>query len=143
MTEIINSFTPPYSFLSSFYMKAPLFDENGIPFKSVHQALIAKFTDDLDIKKMIAAMKSPEEIRAFGMSLTERRSVDDWQIQVMFELNLRKFTEYPILGDKLKETKPAKLQNRLLYNDPFWGIYKGVGRDELGKILMEIRDKHL
>ena len=101
----------------------------------------AELTNEIMVKKQIAAFTQPEAIRAFGEELYKKHHTIEWQLKLMLDLNKRKFTEYPILGSKLKETDNNTLENGLLYNDAFWGTYKGSGANHLGKILMKIREE--
>ncbi len=138
--KIIITFAPKHhQFLSYFYDKAPLFDKNGISFKSVYQAFIAEMTDDIAIKRQISLLKTSAEIRIFELSLLKPLHTPQWRLKKMFDLNVRKFVEYPALRKKLKNTLPYILENNLFYEELFWGKYKGEGLNNHGIILMDIR----
>jgi hypothetical protein len=140
---IINSFAPPYEFLSSYYMKSTLYDVHGIAYKCLQQIFYSYLTDDLVIKNKIALLNNAQEIRLFGESLLKPKHTDGWRIVTMYNLSCRKFVETPGLADKIKATNPLPMTNILLYDDTFWGVYNEIGRDELAKINMRVREKLL
>ena len=141
MSKIIMSFTPPeHLFLSSWYMESPLIIDNII-FHCVHQAFYASMTDDREVKLQISKLKTPEKIRELGATLIKPKHTEAWQIEKMFSLNKIKFENYSVLMKKLKDTGyGTKLENRLVYPDLLFGTYQNKGSDNLGKILMKIRD---
>ena len=54
-------------------------------------------------------------------------------------LVILKFTQNPELLKRLKQIKgPISEENT--WGDTFWGICEGKGENNLGKILMEVRD---
>ena len=57
----------------------------------------------------------------------------------MYELIDDKFRRNVELKRKLIGTGNIELIEGNTWKDTFWGVYKGKGRNELGKILMEIR----
>ena len=50
-----------------------------------------------------------------------------------------KFEQNPGLKEKLINTGDAYLEETNTWNDTFWGVCKGKGQNNLGKILMKIR----
>ena len=52
-----------------------------------------------------------------------------------------KFSKNPILKAKLLATGDAELIEGNWWNDTYWGVCKGVGKNKLGKILMRVRDE--
>lgn len=67
----------------------------------------------------------------------------DWEeikISVMRELIFQKFTNNPQLKQMLLDTEDALLEEGNTWEDTYWGICNGIGENNLGKILMEIRD---
>lgn len=68
--------------------------------------------------------------------------IDNWEqikIDVMRKCVYLKFTQNPILLQKLKKVK-GLISEENTWNDTFWGICNGEGENHLGKILMEFRD---
>jgi predicted NAD-dependent protein-ADP-ribosyltransferase YbiA (DUF1768 family) len=50
-----------------------------------------------------------------------------------------KFTRNAELRDKLMATNPKHLEEANRHGDTFWGTVDGVGENNLGVLLMEIR----
>ena len=136
---MIDSFDGEYRFLSNFYSSKIKYE--GIEYPTVEHAFQAAKSLDENIRQSIAALPTPGAAKKAG-----RRSVvlrGDWEqvkISVMKELVSRKF-EMPEFRDKLFDTDDEELVEGNTWNDTFWGVCNGKGRNELGKILMEIRDK--
>lgn len=64
---------------------------------------------------------------------------DKNKIKYMHDANLIKFSS-PDLKNLLLLTKDEDIVNDLKYPDLFWGVHNGVGQNNLGKILMDIRE---
>ena len=67
---------------------------------------------------------------------------NDIRVDIMRNIVNAKFTQNPDLMNKLLETNDAELLEGNWWKDTFWGICNGEGENNLGKILMEIRDKY-
>ena len=59
----------------------------------------------------------------------------------MKEIIRRKFSQHPDLADKLVATGQKELQEGNNWGDTFWGISNGKGQNNLGIILMEVREE--
>lgn len=61
---------------------------------------------------------------------------------LMYALNWSKYTNDHVLKKKLMEMEGYQLEERNSWGDTDWGVdEKGEGQNNLGKILMQIRDK--
>ena len=68
---------------------------------------------------------------------------NDWgeiKLKVMESIVTVKFSD-PTLARKLLDTGGATLIEGNDWGDTFWGVYRGKGRNELGKILMRVREE--
>lgn len=68
----------------------------------------------------------------------------DWEkvkVRIMEKVVRMKFEQHPELLERLKAI-PGEIVEDNTWNDTFWGRCNGRGRNELGKILMKIRDEH-
>jgi ribA/ribD-fused uncharacterized protein len=75
-------------------------------------------------------------------SLTMSNDWDDVNLDVMLRCVRPKFLRDPGLKEKLLATGDRLLQEGLPAKDKFWGIgTDGKGRNELGKILMRVRQE--
>lgn len=141
-TKVIGSFTGEYRFLSNFYPTTVVYE--GRSYKTAEHAYVAAKTTDEKIRAQIQSLKTPAEAKAFGRTIDLRPNWIDIKIREMRRILENKFsilrsdTYVRVLLDK---TAPAILIEGNTWGDRFWGESPiGVGRNELGKILMSIRD---
>ena len=90
-----------------------------------------------------------ERERFFGLSGGQAKRLgrrvelrSDWEtvkIEIMRQVLKSKFTHNPELREKLIATGNTELIEGNNWNDRFWGVCRGVGKNHLGKLLMEIR----
>lgn len=59
----------------------------------------------------------------------------------MIMVNEFKYGQNPELCEKLLNTGDAYIEETNKWGDTFWGVSKGIGENNLGKILMGIRDQ--
>ena len=137
MAKII-SFTGPNFFLSNFYPCEVGFE--GKIYKSSEHAYIAAKTTDENIRSYVAAQPNPGAAKKIGRSIKLRENWDDLRIQYMRIILENKFGDY-YLRERLNATKECELIECNTWGDKFWGQSPiGNGRNELGKLLMSIRD---
>jgi len=133
----INSFRNEYRFLSNFYLHTIVYED--ITYPSSEHAYQAAKTLDIKIRQQIATMKVGES-KKFGQSIKLRSNWDKIKINIMHDLLELKFAD-KTLREQLLATKDAYLEEGNTWNDHFWGVCNGIGRNELGKALMRIRYK--
>lgn len=125
------------AFLSNFY-PAPI-EWQGLLFPSVEHAYqAAKCRDAADRARFTHG--TAIEAKQFGQSVPLRPDWDAVKPAVMLDLVRLKF-EIPALARRLRATGTAELVEGNLWNDRFWGVCGGTGRNELGRILMQVRDE--
>lgn len=138
----IYGFFGPFRFLSNFHVVSIPYD--GLVYPSTEAAYMSGKTDNPLTKKALANTKSPSEAKRIGRALELREDWDDIRIQVMEEVNTVKYTQDTPESKQLRQmllvTKPCILVEANWWNDTFWGECKGVGENNLGKVLMRIRD---
>lgn len=141
MKNKISKFKGEYDFLSNFY---PCFVEfEGKLFPSVEHAFQAAKTLDAKIRKGFAVCPSPAYARSLGREINLRPDWEDVKIDIMTQLVKDKFTRNRARKDirqLLLNTKDAIIEEGNNHGDTFWGVVNGEGRNELGKILMQVRD---
>lgn len=136
---MITSFSGEYRFLSNFWKAAVEYE--GIVYPSSEHAYQAAKTLDKNIRGAFAEIDSPGEIKALGQTITIRPDWENVKISVMRNIVTAKFEGHPDLMEKLMATKGHDLIEGNTWNDTFWGECPlGNGKNELGKILMSIRD---
>jgi ribA/ribD-fused uncharacterized protein len=83
---------------------------------------------------------------AAAKALAHSKNVDAawWATQedrVMREALLAKFTQNPDLAARLLATGDKYLEETNWWNDTYWGVYQGQGKNVLGHLLMELRTR--
>jgi ribA/ribD-fused uncharacterized protein len=134
----IDRFVDEYRFLSNFFPST--IDYNGKRWKTVEHAYQAAKTLDESEKKAIHAAPTPGQAKKLGRIVKIREDWEQIKFSIMQELVEEKFKN-PILRQLLLDTQDAELIEGNNWNDVTWGVYKGIGQNWLGKILMSIRAK--
>ena len=129
--KVINKFRGQYSFLSNFYVT-----KDG---KSVeHYYRAAKATNIKDYIQIINS-HTPADAKKLGRTIKVRDDWDQIKLIVMEQLLIKKFSDQ-ILAEKLIATLDYELVEENNWGDTYWGVCNGIGYNNLGKILMKIRD---
>jgi len=136
--DVIDSFSGEYRFLSNFYPSPIRVD--GIVYPTVEHAFQAAKTPDAGMKQKIADTSSPARAKQLGRKVKLRKDWEAVKVEIMKELVLLKFREHPDLAERLLETGDTKLVEGNTWNDCFWGVSGGRGKNHLGKVLMKVRD---
>ena len=84
---------------------------------------------------------SPSEAKRLGRRVSLRRDWEDVKVSIMEEVVRAKFTQNAELADKLLATGDAHLEEGNTWGDRVWGTVNGIGANQLGIILMKIRDE--
>jgi len=134
MKNVIDDFrSPDYRFLGNFY--ECYVEMEGEIYPTVEHAFQASKTLDSRDRAAIRDAESPRKAKRIGRSVQLRNDWDSVRVDVMKELLVKKF-ETNELRTKLLATKDAELVSG---GDSFWGKVDGMGLNQLGKLLMEIR----
>lgn len=134
MTAIDSFHKPPYGWLSNFWPCKVRLD--GQEYASVEHAYqAAKYPIDQRGQFIgCTAGEAKRRGRAAKLPL-------DWEakkIDIMASLIAQKFSQ-GVLALALKSTSDAELIEGNTWGDTFWGVCNGVGKNHLGKLLMEHR----
>lgn len=113
----------------------------GLDWPTAEHPYQAMKTLDRDERAYIASLTTPGMAKRAGRKLTLRKDWDNVKIAVMYGVVQAKFYQNPDLADLLCGTYQRELVEGNHWGDTFWGVCDGVGRNELGKILMLVRDK--
>jgi ribA/ribD-fused uncharacterized protein len=136
---MINSFKGDYAFLSNMYEFSPIELDIGVITSSeaLYQASKAK---NLGEFKYILAM-GPYESKRYAKTMDVREDWHDIKLNVMKLVVTIKFQFVSGLGRMLLDTGDVELIEGNWWGDTYWGVCRGVGDNNLGKILMETRNK--
>lgn len=134
----INSFRDEYFFLSNFFLCDITI--GGITYNSAEAAFQAqKVLDDEEKKKFISI--TPVQAKRLGKKVKLREDWEEVKVDIMREIVRCKFTQNPNLAEKLIQTGDTELIEGNNWRDYFWGMCNGKGKNNLGKILMEVREE--
>ena len=135
---IIDSFRGEHFFLSNFFEAPVIYD--GITYLNNEAAFQAQKT--LNKKQRLKfAMLNPSQAKKMGRSVSLRPDWEEIKINVMYEICKAKFTQNENLKRSLLNTGNAELIEGNNWGDKIWGQVNGIGENNLGKILMRIREE--
>ena len=134
--NIIKEFRGDYYFLSNFYPVSIKVEDNT--YSSVEAAYQAMKCKTKDQRKQFVGL-SAVQAKRLGKQIPLRDNWDKEKFRVMKHLLEIKFSNKN-LKKRLKETGDAFITHENYWKDTYWGVYKGKGKDILGKLLMQIRD---
>lgn len=138
MKKQISGFKGKYSFLSNFYSAPVVFE--GLVYKNneaaFQSAKCVNKKDRIQFQNLLA-----NEAKRLGRRVKLRPDWEDIKDEVMYEVVLDKFKRNDNLKEKLLDTANAELIEENWWNDTYWGVCKGKGKNKLGKILMKVRDE--
>lgn len=136
----IATFFGKYRFLSNFYPAEFVWD--NIVWPSSEHAYVAAKTLDRDLRLQISKMDGKGQVKRFGKTIDLRPDWEEVKVDIMREIVRVKFSQNPDLKQQLLDTGDAELEEGNTWGDRVWGVCppnSGHGRNELGKILMQLR----
>ena len=134
---MIDKFSGEFGFLSNFY-SAPIVVEE-IEFPTAEHAYQAFKTYELWEWTAIKNAKTPGEAKKLGRKVTLRKDWEEIKLEVMEQLLRIKFAILE-MKKRLLDTGDEELVEGNFWNDCFWGVCNGKGENNLGKLLMKIRE---
>lgn len=135
MINKIDKFEGQYSFLSNFY-EVPVTYE-GITYQNSEAAFQAQKCPE---RACEFENLDPSSAKRLGRKVSLRSDWEAVKYNVMWQIVYAKFSQNPILTQKLIDTYPATLIEGNWWKDTYWGVCNGVGSNKLGIILSDIRD---
>lgn len=136
-TEVVGSFTGPYRFLSNFYPSDIWMD--GYEYPTVEHAFQASKCYEPLWRSMIRNASSSSKAKSHGRKVRLREDWEEVKYNIMYSLVLQKFARHFDLRELLFDTGDAMLVEGNSWGDTYWGVCKGEGQNQLGKILMGTR----
>ena len=119
----------------------------GIAYKTPEHFYQAMKTTDPGLREEIAIAKTPREAKKIGQLVPLREHWEDMKMDIMRQAQIHRYKIGSKMLKKLLESK-GELVEWNTWCDNEWGQClcdkcKGKGQNKLGKILMEIRERHL
>lgn len=137
ITQGIYGFFGPYRYLSNFHFVQVELD--GELYRTTEHAYQAAKTLDLEARRMIQRLSAPRDARIAGQKVQYRDGWEELKWDVMYDLTCQKFSKGQLMYD-LIGTNGLYLEETNTWGDTYWGVCRGVGQNQLGKILMSVRD---
>jgi ribA/ribD-fused uncharacterized protein len=135
---MIDNFEGRYAFLSNFY-PSPM-EIDGIIYPTNEHFFQAMKVLTPKERKVIAAAETPGLAKRLGRQVNLRWDWESVKDEVML-IGLRyKFSD-PELAEKLLDTGDEELIEGNWWGDTYWGVCNGVGKNKLGKLLMQVREE--
>lgn len=137
MNKILG-FSGEYRWLSNFYRLEYPIEVNGYNFytiENLYQAFKCAKQDDF---KYFADI-TPSEAKKLGRTIEIINGWDSMKLEVMRELQIIKYSQ-PKFRDLLIQTGDLYIEETNTWNDTYWGVCNGIGLNNLGKIIMDIRE---
>jgi ribA/ribD-fused uncharacterized protein len=132
----INSFRDEYYFLSNFYECSVTY--NGLTYKNNEAAFQAQKCINPKDREKFCNLRASES-KKLGRRVVLRKDWEDIKIKVMTDIVKAKFEQNEDLQKKLLATEDAYLEEGNTWGDRIWGTVNGVGANNLGRILMNVR----
>lgn len=135
----IDSFKGEFHFLSNFYPLEFYYIGNQMFLSAEHayQSQKARFPRDA---QLIAQAATPAMAKRMGQQVLLRKDWEFTKLALMLQIVRRKF-DHPVMATLLKDTGDAELIEGNTWGDTYWGVCNGKGQNQLGKILMLVRDE--
>jgi ribA/ribD-fused uncharacterized protein len=136
MEKPIDCFRGEHYFLSNFYPCDITYD--GLTYFSSEAAYQAQKTTDKLLRRKFSLL-SAADAKKLSHEIDIRKDWSDIKVTVMREILYNKFTNHADLKELLIKTGDIELIEGNTWNDTFWGVCNGQGKNMLGKLLMEVR----
>lgn len=114
---------------------------NGLTFTCAEACFQSFKTTNLNERKKFQGLNG-FEAKKLGKKLKLRSDWNDIRIEVMARVVNAKFKQNPELKHKLLNTGNLTIIENNTWNDTFWGKCNNKGLNNLGKIIMRLRDMY-
>lgn len=136
----MKAFTGALGFLSNFYPAKIVVD--GICYANAEAAFQAQKCADV-VERVAFKDLTAVKAKRMGRQVKLRSDWDAVRVGIMEEVVRAKFIQNPVLAMRLLATGSILLDEGNDWGDTFWGVDMKTekGENNLGKILMKIRDE--
>ena len=135
---MIDKFDGDYAFLSNFYYSPFMFQGRQYPtVEHFFQAHKAKTYEDFI---SVLVEPTPKGAKQAGRKIKMREDWETVKDTIMLE-GLRAKFSIKGLREKLLATGDEELIEGNHWHDTYWGVCNGVGKNKLGKMLMQVREE--
>lgn len=140
--DVINQFKDEHAFLGNRFPCRLAWQ--GLAYGSAETAFQASKCEDVTQRKVFANCSTDKAVQK-GKELIPFPGWEESQLDVMESVLTAKFEQNPNLMKMLAETGNSLLTNGNNKQETFWGVdlYSWMGENNLGKIIMKIREKEI
>ncbi len=135
----IMAFQGQHRWLSNFFPCKIVFA--GKTYATVEHAFQAAKTRNELHREMIRNAPTAAAAKRHGREVQLRKDWQEVKLTIMHNLVWQKFTQHPTLCQLLLDTGGQKIVEGNKWHDTYWGMCNGVGENQLGRIIMNVRDK--
>ena len=138
---MITEFQGEYRWLSNHVLC--LVEYDGHKFPTVEHAYVYSKTVVKEEQEALLTEidnMSPGEVKRIGKMLTLRPDWEQVRLDIMLDLTRQKYS-YGYFQKKLLDTGDQEIIEGNTWGDTFWGKYNGVGENQLGRIIMQVREE--
>lgn len=135
---MINEFRGEYYFLSNFYDFPVKY--HGLTYLNAESTFQAQKTLNENIKESFCCL-NPSQAKKKGRYVKLRNDWEQVKDQIMYEIVFNKFAYDAVMRQRLLNTENEYLEEGNSWNDCYWGVCRGRGKNKLGKILMRVRNE--
>ena len=138
--DVINSFKGDYDFLNNRFGCSFIWE--GIKYNNAETAFHASKLNDESERKLFSR-QSAKKSAIKGGQITLSTEWEERKVETMMSIQIAKFTQNPSLMKRLLATGNSIIINGNNKHETYWGVdlYSWKGKNNLGNILMTIRDK--
>lgn len=139
--EEIDRFKDEYEYLNNSYPVSITWE--GMTYLSAENAFQASKSREKKVRRLFTDYPV-DSAKQKGGALTAYEGWEKEKVMIMEEILRRKFEQHPDLAEKLAATENAVLIAGNNGKDQFWGIdlYSWQGENQLGKLLMKVREEY-
>jgi ribA/ribD-fused uncharacterized protein len=135
----IYGFFGEHRWLSNFVNGSVPIEMDGMVYATVEAAYQAAKTLDMSARQVFIDNPDPRFAKKQGRTLVLRSDWDQVRLTVMEACLQQKF-QCPQLRKALLKTYPYYLEETNTWRDTYWGVCNGIGENQLGRLLMNIRE---
>jgi len=131
-------FKGDYFFLSNFYPAKVSYQGRVFP-SSEHAYVSMKFSEEFR-DQFVDPMMSAGQAKRIGRTSKLRFGWAQRKNKIMFHVVEAKFRQNPDLANMLIRVQGEIVEHNT-HRDRYWGVFEGDGKNHLGIILMQIRQR--
>lgn len=126
------------SFLSNFYESSIELD--AVVYRNAEAAYQAMKSNDSLVRVKFINLNGASA-KALGKRIELRKDWNDIKLDMMYKIVKNKFMQNSTITKLLIDTNDKVIIEGNNWGDIYWGIYNGKGENNLGKILMKVREE--